>query len=138
MHKQNHSQAGVPRYTLVGCPEVVYSDTASAVGRLMALQDHSWVTIVQRVLNYIGVRLHYGHPDLFDGYWARFHVGLSKAAPETNLSEDLFFGTDNASRGGQVTYAEYITFGKGREVALSSSSVFEDKLVGMIILSMVI
>jgi hypothetical protein len=27
-----------PRYTLIGCPEVIYSEKISAVGRFMALQ----------------------------------------------------------------------------------------------------
>ncbi len=74
-----------------------------------------------RVLAYTSVRMHYGHPDLFDGthslesqqafathslslvclasgYWCRFHVGLSKASVESNLSEDLLFGYDSISR----------------------------------------
>lgn len=40
----------------------------------MALQDMSFVTIVQRMLAHTGVRMHYGHPDIFDGFWCRFHV----------------------------------------------------------------
>jgi hypothetical protein len=56
-----------PRYVLVGCPEVIYTEHISAIGRFMALQDTSFVTIVMRVLAYTSVRMHYGHPDLFDG-----------------------------------------------------------------------
>ncbi len=44
------------------------------------------------------------------------------------MSEDIFFGLDNLSRGGQVGFAEYIRFGKGREVGLANCSIFEDKI----------
>lgn len=122
------SSDGFPRYNLVGCPEIIYTDHMSAAGRFMALQDMSFVSIVQRVLNYTSVRMHYGHPDIFDGFWCRFHVGLSKASAEINLSEDLFFGLDNISRGGHSTFVEYIRFGKGREVGLNNCAIFEDKI----------
>jgi hypothetical protein len=72
----------------------------------------SFVTIVQRVLSYTGVRLHYGHPDIFDGYWCRFHVGLSKASVDVNLSEDIFFGFDNMSRVADCSFVEYIHIAK--------------------------
>jgi callose synthase len=51
---QYDRRTDVPRYTLVGCPEQIYSEHVSAVGRFMALQDMSFVTIVQRVLAYTG------------------------------------------------------------------------------------
>mmetsp|Transcript_18823 Transcript_18823/g.36847 ORF Transcript_18823/g.36847 Transcript_18823/m.36847 type:complete len:657 (-) Transcript_18823:1984-3954(-) len=117
-----------PRYTLVGCPETIFTKNIGSIGRFMAMQDMSFVTIVQRVLNYTGMRLHYGHPDIIDGFWCRFHAGLSKASPEVNLSEDLFFGLDNLSRGGKTNFVEFILFGKGREVGLDTCSVFEDKI----------
>ena len=46
----------------------------------MAYQDTSFVTVCARVLSYTGVRLHYGHPDVFDGGWVRGHVGRSKGS----------------------------------------------------------
>lgn len=69
-----------------------------------------------------------GHPDLIRGDYARFHFGLSKASPEKNLSEDIFFGYDALLRGQSTTWSEICRFGKGREVALSTCTIFEDKL----------
>ena len=160
------------RYTLVGAGEAIYTKGVSTVGRLMALQDSSFVTIVQRVLNWTDARLHYGHPDFILAEHAKFSsCGLSKASPEKNLSEgqssnskqrvgregahgvwpnalssnslesclcryclsvfffpDLFFGTDNRLRGQSASHVEYLRYGKGREVGLGTTAVFEDKL----------
>ena len=54
--------------------------------------------------------------------------GLSKASPEKNLSEDLFFGTDNRLRSQSASHVEWVRYGKGREVSLPTCSIFEDKL----------
>lgn len=56
----------VPKHCLVGCPERIYTNGLTAVGTYMSLQDMSFVTIVQRILHFNSVRLHYGHPDYFD------------------------------------------------------------------------
>jgi len=69
-----------------------------------------------------------GHPDIFDGYWVRWRVGMSKASARVNLSEDVFFGLDNLARGGKSQFVEYIIFGKGREMGLDTTTTFEDKL----------
>ena len=116
------------RFVLAGCGELIYSMSVGAVGRFMALQDTSFVMLGQRVLGYTAVRLHYGHPDVFDGLSVRGGIGMSKASPQLNLSEDLFFGCDMLERGGRATYVPYIRYGKGREVSLSNCTVFEDKL----------
>ena len=116
------------RFVLAGCGEWIYSDRMTAVGGFMAQQDTSFVTVCQRVLDYAGVRLHYGHPDVFCGYFVRGHIGMSKASAGINLSEDLFFGLDFLQRGESSTYCQWIRYGKGREVALSTLSIFEDKL----------
>ena len=116
------------RFMLAGCGETIYSMSVGAVGNFMALQDTSFVVLGQRVLGYTGVRLHYGHPDVFDGLGVRGGVGMSKASAQLNLSEDLFYGLDMMERGGQATYVPYIRYGKGREVSLFNCAVFEDKL----------
>ena len=116
------------RFMLAGCGELIYSMTVGAVGRFMALQDTSFVMLGQRVLGYTAARLHYGHPDVFDGLNVRGGVGMSKASAQLNLSEDLFYGFDMVQRGGRATYVPYIRYGKGREVSLFNCTVFEDKL----------
>lgn len=46
----------------------------------MALQELSFVTLGQRVLNKpLRIRQHYGHPDLFDKFFVMTEGGMSKA-----------------------------------------------------------
>lgn len=41
--------------------------SVSSLANYMALQEYSFVTLGQRVLNKpLRMRLHYGHPDIFD------------------------------------------------------------------------
>jgi hypothetical protein len=40
----------------------------------------------------------------------------------------LFLGTDSRLRGLTATHAEYVRYGKGREVSLPTCAIFEDKL----------
>lgn len=76
------------RFVLVGASERIYTGGVSSVGQYMALQDWSFVTIVQRVLHYTAGRLHYGHPDAMLAEHVKYSgCGLSKASPEKNLSE---------------------------------------------------
>jgi hypothetical protein len=49
-------------------------------------------TIFQRSLDYLGVRMHYGHPDFMDGFWASNRGSTSKASPSLNVSEDMCAG----------------------------------------------
>jgi 1,3-beta-glucan synthase len=110
-----HPATDEARFVLVGASETIYSSNVGAVGQFMAAQDSSFVTLVQRVLNYTDARLHYGHPDFFSAEWVRYGgTGLSKAAPEKNLSEDLFFGTDARLRGQLSTHVEFVRYGKGQ------------------------
>jgi hypothetical protein len=44
------------------------------------------------------------------------------------LPLDLFFATDNLLRGNATSHVEYLRYGKGREVSLTTTSIFEDKL----------
>lgn len=48
----------------------------------MALADFSFTTIFGRILaNPLSVRMHYGHPDFFDGMWVLGRSGLNKVRP---------------------------------------------------------
>jgi len=49
-------------------------------------------TIFQRTLDYLGVRMHYGHPDFMDAFWASNRGSTSKASPSLNVSEDMCAG----------------------------------------------
>jgi callose synthase len=77
-------------------------------GRCWCSQEFSFVTLGQRVLNTpLRMRLHYGHPDLFDKLFFMQNGGISKASKGINLSEDIFAGYNNVLRGGAVNFKEY-------------------------------
>ncbi|GJS13681.1 callose synthase 12-like protein [Tanacetum coccineum] len=95
----------------------------------MSAQETSFVTLGQRVLaNPLKIRLHYGHPDVFDRFWFLTRGGISKASRLINLSEDIFAGFNCTLRGGNITHHEYIQVGKGRDVGLNQVSMFEAKV----------
>lgn len=59
----------------------------------MAFQELSFVTLGQRTMHRpLRVRMHYGHPDVFDKLFAITRGGVSKASKGINLSEDIFAG----------------------------------------------
>jgi len=74
------------------------------------------------------VRMHYGHPDVFDRLWFLTRGGISKASRVINISEDIFAGFNCTLRGGNVSHHEYIQVGKGRDVGLNQISMFEAKV----------
>jgi len=95
----------------------------------MALQEGTFVTLGQRVLySPLRMRLHYGHPDLFDKLFFMGRGGISKAGKGVNLSEDIFAGYTAVLRGGEVMFREYLQVGKGRDVGLQQLFKFEAKL----------
>ena len=119
----------IPKYRIVGFPEWCYTRHLSMVGDLMGAAEWCFVTINQRVLSWpLRIRTHYGHPDFFDGYWARTRGGTSKATPVVNTNEDIFAGYEMLSRGERGCYVEFLECHKGRETAFPNAYVFEAKL----------
>ena len=115
--------------TILGFREHIFTGSVSSLANYMALQETSFVTLGQRVLTKpVRVRLHYGHPDLFDKLFSITRGGISKASKGINLSEDIFAGYNNVIRGGSVSFKEYIQVGKGRDVGMSQIYKFEAKL----------
>nr|GMD61815.1 Callose synthase 9 [Ipomoea batatas]GMD71526.1 Callose synthase 9 [Ipomoea batatas] len=97
----------------------------------MSNQESSFVTLGQRVLaNPLKVRMHYGHPDVFDRVFHITRGGISKASRVINISEDIFSGFNSTLRQGNVTHHEYIQVGKGRDVGLNQIALFEGKVAG--------
>ncbi|KAH8072100.1 1,3-beta-D-glucan synthase [Aureococcus anophagefferens] len=84
---------GAPPTTIVGFREHIFTGSVSSLANYMALQELSFVTLGQRVLaDPLHMRLHYGHPDVFDKLWFATRGGVSKASKGINLSEDIFAG----------------------------------------------
>lgn len=89
------------------------------------------MTMGQRVLsNPLKVRMHYGHPDVFDRIFHISRGGISKASRVINISEDIYAGFNSTLRQGNITHHEYIQVGKGRDVGLNQIALFEGKVAG--------
>ena len=115
--------------TILGLREHIFTGSVSSLANYMALQETSFVTLGQRVLTKpLCIRLHYGHPDVFDKLFFITRGGISKSSKGINLSEDIFAGYNNAIRGGQVAFKEYMQVGKGRDVGMTQIYQFEAKL----------
>ncbi|CAA6661090.1 unnamed protein product [Spirodela intermedia] len=120
---------GIRKPTILGVREHVFTGSVSSLAWFMSAQETSFVTLGQRVLaNPLKVRMHYGHPDVFDRLWFLSRGGISKASRVINISEDIFAGFNCTLRGGNVTHHEYIQVGKGRDVGLNQISMFEAKV----------
>ncbi|XWS12648.1 hypothetical protein CRYUN_Cryun37aG0108100 [Craigia yunnanensis] len=120
---------GIRMPTILGVRENVFTGSVSSLAWFMSAQETSFVTLGQRVLaNPLKVRMHYGHPDVFDRFWFLTRGGISKASRVINISEDIFAGFNCTLRGGNVTHHEYIQVGKGRDVGLNQISMFEAKV----------
>ncbi|XVF87488.1 hypothetical protein PTKIN_Ptkin18bG0124100 [Pterospermum kingtungense] len=120
---------GIRKPTILGVRENVFTGSVSSLAWFMSAQETSFVTLGQRVLaNPLKVRMHYGHPDVFDRIWFLTRGGISKASRVINISEDIFAGFNCTLRGGNVTHHEYIQVGKGRDVGLNQISMFEAKV----------
>ncbi|MCO5572326.1 hypothetical protein L7F22_026079 [Adiantum nelumboides] len=120
---------GIRRPQILGVREHVFTGSVSSLAWFMSAQETSFVTLGQRVLaNPLKVRMHYGHPDVFDRLWFLTRGGISKASRVINISEDIFAGFNCTLRGGNVTHHEYIQVGKGRDVGLNQIALFEAKV----------
>lgn len=115
--------------TILGLREHIFTGSVSSLANYMAMQEMSFVTLGQRVLTRpLHIRLHYGHPDVFDKLFFITRGGISKSSKGINLSEDIFAGYNNVIRGGSVGFKEYVQVGKGRDVGMSQIYKFEAKL----------
>uniref|UniRef100_A0A0E0CUK0 1,3-beta-glucan synthase n=1 Tax=Oryza meridionalis TaxID=40149 RepID=A0A0E0CUK0_9ORYZ len=123
------TEHGVRRPSILGVREHIFTGSVSSLAWFMSNQEHSFVTIGQRLLaNPLKVRFHYGHPDVFDRIFHLTRGGVSKASRSINLSEDIFAGYNSTLRGGNITHHEYVQVGKGRDVGLNQISKFEAKV----------
>lgn len=114
---------------ILGFREHIFTGSVSSVANYMALQELSFVTLGQRVLNQpLRIRQHYGHPDVFKKIFVMTEGGMSKASHGINLSEDVFAGFNATIRGHMVGFKEYVQVGKGRDVGLQQTYKFEAKL----------
>ncbi|XP_038685506.1 callose synthase 10 isoform X2 [Tripterygium wilfordii] len=126
-----HGDHGIRPPTILGVREHVFTGSVSSLAWFMSNQETSFVTLGQRVLaKPLKVRMHYGHPDVFDRVFHITRGGISKASRVINISEDIFAGFNSTLRQGNITHHEYIQVGKGRDVGLNQIALFEGKVSG--------
>ena len=120
-----------PRQTpvaLVGLREHVMSSGIGAVAEIGATNETNLVTLNQPILNKLGCRMHYGHPDFWNSVYAFTRGGVSKAQKGLHLNEEIYAAMNVLMRGGINKHAEYIQCGKGRDLGLNSVLGFFSKL----------
>ncbi|KAL6497170.1 Callose synthase 10 [Orobanche gracilis] len=126
-----HGNHGLRSPTILGVREHVFTGSVSSLAWFMSNQETSFVTLGQRVLAIpLKVRMHYGHPDVFDRIFHVTRGGISKASRIINISEDIYAGFNSTLRQGNITHHEYIQVGKGRDVGLNQIALFEGKVAG--------
>ncbi|WOL18279.1 callose synthase 10 [Canna indica] len=126
-----HENHGLRAPTILGVREHVFTGSVSSLAWFMSNQETSFVTLGQRILSYpLKVRMHYGHPDVFDRVFHITRGGISKASRVINISEDIYAGFNSTLRQGNITHHEYIQVGKGRDVGLNQIALFEGKVAG--------
>lgn len=109
---------------IIGFREHIFTREHGLVGQIMADAEWTFGTLVQRLLEFLTVRMHYGHPDFMDGFWAANRGSVSKASPHINLSEDIFAGLNVKIRHEQSLHTDYLEWEKGREVQFLAGSGF--------------
>lgn len=119
-----------PRCRYLGFREYIYTGREGTVGKCHAAAEWTFGTIYQRFLSGMGMRMHYGHPDFLDGFWARNRGGMSKSSPVVNLSEDIFAGYNVRMREEASPHIDALEFEKGREATFNAASNFFSKIAG--------
>jgi len=119
-----------PRCRYLGFREYIFTGREGTVGKCHASAEWTFGTIYQRFLSGMGTRMHYGHPDFVDGFWARNRGGMSKCSPVVNLSEDIFAGYNVRMREEASPHIDALEFDKGRESTFNAASNFFSKISG--------
>ncbi|WJX21764.1 Callose synthase 9 [Trifolium repens] len=124
-----HSDNGLRPPTILGVREHVFTGSVSSLASFVSNQETSFSTLGQRALaNPLKVRMHCGHPDVFDRVFHITRGGISKASRVININEDVYSGFNSTLRQGSVTHHEYIQVGKGRDVGFNQIALFEGKV----------
>lgn len=82
---------------------LIYSIPAGALGTFAAATEYAFATIQSRTMTHPGrVRMHYGHPDVFNKLFTMTRGGISKGTRQLHISEDYFIGAAHSLRGGRI------------------------------------
>jgi callose synthase len=126
---QEFLEEGNEDVRIIGFPEHQFSDALSAVAEFAALTEFTFATLIQRTLGSpFDVRMHYGHPDVFDRIFHVTRGGISKPTKTLCVSEDIFGAFNSVLKGGRVIHREYIKQGKGKDLGFDACALFEQKI----------
>ncbi|GFR40490.1 hypothetical protein Agub_g1058 [Astrephomene gubernaculifera] len=116
---------------IVGFREWIFSANSGALGQYAAATEYSFATIQSRIMTKPPrVRMHYGHPDVFNKTHIMTRGGMSKGTRTLHISEDYFIGAAHTLRGARIRYKEYISCGKGRDMGFDSILGYQKKISG--------
>ncbi|MCM8831785.1 MAG: DUF6531 domain-containing protein, partial [Candidatus Omnitrophica bacterium] len=96
---------------MVGFPEDIFTETATFVGKMHAFANRVFTTLLQRFLDWLGIRLHYGHPD----YLRTDAVRQLGFIIPTWVNEDIFAAYKALLYGKKIINKEIMQAGKARE-----------------------
>jgi len=113
---------------IVGTREHIFSERIGGMAANAASKEFVFGTLVQRIMNRLGSRLHYGHPDFLNTVFMTTRGGLSKAQKGLHINEDIYAGYTVFQRGGRIKHTEYIQCGKGRDLGFNAILMFVRKL----------
>eukprot|EP01045_Picozoa_sp_COSAG04_P007403 COSAG04_NODE_386_length_15303_cov_3.425151_7_plen_1858_part_00 len=117
------------RVAIIGFPEHQFTEALSATAEFAALTEFTFATLIQRTLGTpFDVRMHYGHPDVFDRLFHVTRGGISKANKVLCISEDIFGAFNSVLKGGRGIHREYIKAGKGKDLGFEQVYIFEGKI----------
>ncbi|KAJ3175376.1 1,3-beta-D-glucan synthase [Irineochytrium annulatum] len=117
-----------PPVALVGLRENIFTHGVGAVADMSATTETTLVSLNQPILNKLGSRMHYGHPDFWNMPYILPRGGVSKAQRGLHLNEDIFAGMLVFMRGGVNKHAEYMQVGKGKDLGVNSVMGYFSKL----------
>ncbi|KAJ3194115.1 1,3-beta-D-glucan synthase [Irineochytrium annulatum] len=117
-----------PPVALVGLRENIFTHGVGAVADMSATTETTLVSLNQPILNKLGARMHYGHPDFWNMPYIITRGGVSKAQRGLHLNEDIFAGMMVFMRGGVNKHAEYMQVGKGKDLGVNSVMGYFSKL----------
>eukprot|EP00854_Cymbomonas_tetramitiformis_P002471 gene2471-3210_t len=116
------------RNRVIGFREYIFTQEHGAAGNAMGTSEWTFGTIFQRTLGELNVRMHYGHPDFFDGMWSLNRGSVSKASAIINMSEDMFAGLNLLRRGENSRHSDLLEYDKGREASFNAAGTFLIKI----------
>ncbi|MDP8213471.1 MAG: hypothetical protein P9X22_09345 [Candidatus Zapsychrus exili] len=111
------------RLAIVGYPEDIFTGVSSPAGAVHAYGDHTFSTLIQRVLDFAGVRYHYGHPDFVRAMSFK-QLGLLS---QPWVNEDIFGAYKGTLYGEKVINREIMQAAKGREGVYAGLLGISDK-----------